>query len=279
MRRFCHAATAAMLAIAVNATMPAAAGVEQSFARYASGSTLTVDHAAWTAMLQRYVVATPSGLNQVRYAAWKAESHGTLKGYVKSLEGTDVSKLDRPEQFAFWSNLYNAKTIDVVLDRYPVKSIKDIHLGGGFMAAIAGGPWKAKLVTVSGYALSLDDIEHVILRGLFKDPRVHYAVNCASVGCPNLLREALTGATLEGQLDVAARAYVNSVRGVRADGDRVIASSIYNWFQPDFGGGVAGVVAHLKRYAEPALARRLDRAGTIHEYAYDWSLNDVEKGQ
>ncbi len=94
-------------------------------------------------------------------------------------------------------------------------------------------------------------------------------------GCPNLGREAFTGAALESQLEAAARAYVNSPRGVRWSGDRLVVSSIFSWFQSDFGGDAAGVLAHLARYAEPALKARLKRAPTIDEYSYDWALNDV----
>jgi hypothetical protein len=270
--RFARAAFAVLLAAG---GQPAEALAELPFTRHVAGSTAVVSHRAWHALLQEYVVASPDGLNRVRYAAWKRESHAELKTYVSSLEAVDVARLDRPEQFAFWVNLYNAKTIEIVLDRYPVKSIKDIRLGGGVIGAITGGPWKAKVVTVSSVALSLDDIEHVILRGLFRDARVHYAVNCASIGCPNLGREAFTGAALESQLEAAARAYVNSPRGVRWSGDRLVVSSIFSWFQSDFGGDAAGVLAHLARYAEPALKARLKRAPTIDEYSYDWALNDV----
>ena len=229
-----------------------------------------------TAMLQTFVVPGRDGLNRVRYAAWRAEARDRLRAYVARLAGTDVGALDRPEQFAFWSNLYNARTIEIVLDRYPVRSIKEISLGGTLLSNFTGGPWKAKVVTVAGLELSLDDIEHVILRGLFKDPRVHYAVNCASVGCPNLGREALTGAALESQLDALARAFVNAPRGVRVAGGRVTASSIFSWFQVDFGGSAAGVLAHARRYAGPALKQQLEGITTIADYAYDWSLNDAQ---
>ena len=199
-------------------------------------STAVVDHASWTNLLATYVVASADGINRVRYADFKRDGHAALKAYVKVLEAVDVAQLSRSEQMAFWANLYNAKTIDIVLDAYPVKSIKDISLGGGLLAAVTGGPWKAKVLKVSGESLSLDDIEHGILRPVFKDPRVHYAVNCASIGCPNLMREAFTGATLDAQLDAGARAYVNHPRGITVTGSEVTASSIYDWFGADFGG-------------------------------------------
>jgi Protein of unknown function, DUF547 len=158
-----------------------------------------------------------------------------------------------------------------------VKSIKDISLGGGLLTFVTGGPWKAKIVKVSGIRLSLDDIEHVILRSLFKDPRVHYAVNCASFSCPNLLRDAFTATKLSDQLDGAAKAYVNSPRGIRVEGGKVIVSSIYSWYSVDFegfGGTELGVLEHLRHYAEPALRQTLEGVMKIDSYEYDWSLND-----
>jgi Protein of unknown function, DUF547 len=252
-----------------------AASPAEEFAKHTPGSTRTIDHTAWTKLLGTYVMPLADGVNRVRYADFKQNGHVALKAYVKSLEAADPSGLDRPEQFAFWSNLYNAKTIDIVLDAYPVKSIKDISLGGSLTAAFTGGPWKAKVLKVGSRDLSLDDIEHGILRPVFKDPRVHYAVNCASIGCPNLLTAAFTGASLNDQLDAAARAYVNHPRGFAVTDGSITASSIYNWFAVDFGGNAAGVLVHARQYAEPALKRKLDSITTIPDYGYDWSLNDA----
>jgi hypothetical protein len=234
-----------------------------------------VDHSAWTKLLSTFVVASPDGINRVRYADFKKEGQRALKAYVKSLEGVDVTSLGRSEQWAYWANLYNAKTIDIVLDAYPVKSIKDISLGGSLTAAFTGGPWMAKVLKVAGQDLSLDDIEHGILRPVFKDPRVHYSVNCASIGCPNLMREAFTGAKLDAQLDAGATAYINNARGLNVSGGKVMASSIYDWFKADFGGNAAGVLAHAKTYADPALKQKLESITTISGYDYNWSLNDA----
>jgi hypothetical protein len=254
----------------------AAATVTETFSTAKAGSTVTVDHSAWTRLLSAYVVASADGINRVRYSDFKRDDHQALKAYVTSLEAVDVAALGRPEQWAYWANLYNAKTIDIVLDAYPVKSIKDISLGGGLVAAFTGGPWKAKVVKVAGQDLSLDDIEHGILRPVFKDPRVHYSVNCASIGCPNLMREAFTGAKLDAQLDAGAKAYINNSRGISVSGGRVMASSIYDWFGADFG-GPAGVIAHARRHAEPALKQKLESITTISSYDYNWSLNDVAR--
>jgi Protein of unknown function, DUF547 len=236
----------------------------------------TVDHSAWDRMLKAYVKPDSSGLNRVAYTKFKADGHKDLKAYVAALQAVDVPTLSKDEQFAFWANLYNARTIDVVLDKYPVKSIKEVSLGGGLKSLVTGGPWQGKIVKVNGFDLSLDDIENNILRAIYKDPRVHYAVNCASVGCPNLLLEAFTGAKLEAQLEAGAKDFVNSPRGIKIDGDKVWASSIYDWFKADFGGNVASITAHMAKYAEPALKAKLAKVTAINDYGYDWALADAK---
>jgi hypothetical protein len=247
------------------------------FRNAASGSKLSVDHSIWDRLLEAYVKPGGDGLNRVDYAAFKSGGQAELKQYIARLEAVDPQTLARAEQFAFLANLYNAKTIDIVLDHYPVKSIKDISLGGGLIAVFTGGPWKAKVLKVKGVEFSLDDIEHAVLRPLFKDPRAHYAVNCASVGCPNLQRQAFTGARLDAQFDAAARAYVNNPRGAGFVSGKLVVSSIYEWFKADFGGNDQGVLAHLRKYAAPELAAKLESVKAIGDNRYDWSLNDFRR--
>ena len=161
----------------------------------------------------------------------------------------------------------------LVATRYPVASIRDIDISPGLFSR---GPWDKKLVTVEGEALSLNDIEHRILRPIWRDPRIHYAVNCASLGCPNLQRRAFTGANGDALLDRAAHDYVNSPRGVHFDGRRLIVSSLYVWYGEDFGGSDTAVIGHLRRYAAPALAATLAAATSIGDDSYDWALNGLE---
>jgi hypothetical protein len=173
---------------------------------------------------------------------------------------------------AFWINLYNALTVQIVLAHYPVRSIRDIDLSRGLFA---DGPWDQKLIRVDGQPLSLNDIEHRILRPIWADNRVHYAVNCAAVGCPNLATTAYTGANGDRLLGVAARAYVNTPRGAKVEQGRLTVSKIYAWYMDDFGGSEAGVIAHIESLAAPALQAALAaRRGDIRT-AYDWSLNDA----
>ncbi len=262
--------------------MLAAPGVQAGeaailFARAANGSAKAIDHSVWDRLLKTYVKLGADGINRVDYRAFKAGGVKALKAYLDTLQKVDPATLDRPEQFALLVNLYNAKTVDIVLDHYPVRSIKDITLGGGLLAAFTGGPWKAKVLRLKGVDLSLDDIEHGILRTVFKDARVHYAVNCASLGCPNLRAEAFTGAKLNRQLDAAARSYINHPRGVRVDAGGVRASSIYEWFREDFGASDRAVLKHIRRYAAAPLANKLARTNGIGGYDYDWRLNDVAR--
>ena len=273
-----------ILTTAVAALMLAAGfgGVERLFAPkvelwprwqvHDAQSRRVIDHGAWESLLGRYIVPSEGGLNLFAYSKVGAADKAALKDYLGRLVGTAVSSYNRGEQLAYWINLYNALTAGVVLDHYPVDSIRDIDISPGLFA---DGPWGRKLVTVEGEALSLDDIEHRILRPIWRDPRIHYAVNCASIGCPNLQSRAYTAATVEGKLEEGARDYINSARGVFIDNGTVTVSKIYDWFHADFGGTDAAVLAHLLRYAAPALKRRLAAIGAIHEVAYDWRLNDV----
>lgn len=240
------------------------------------------DDAAFDRLLGRYVVESPDGVNRVNYAAWKASAADTtaLKAYIGSIEKTAISKLPRDAQFAAWANLYNAVTVKVILDNYPVKSIRDIKSGLTLdPAALAGGPWWNKYVKVEGRELTLNNIEHDILRKNFADPRVHYAVNCASYGCPSLPRKAWRAATLDADLDAAARAYVNHARGVTVAADGLRVSSIYKWFKQDFGGTDASLLAHFRRYAEGPTAAALKKDPAILGDTYDWALNEVERAQ
>ena len=232
---------------------------------------MTVDHNAWSKILATYVVASPDGVNRFAYGRVSTADKRALKAYLAMLQETKATALKPDEQRAFWINFYNALTIDVVLDHYPVKTIKDISLGGIF----SFGPWKKELVAVEGRKLSLDNIEHDILRKTWNEPRVHYAVNCASMSCPNLMAKAFTGAKLDEMLTQGARDYVNHKRGVNVSGTRLRLSNIFDWYRKDFGSNEAEVIAHVSTYAQPALKQQLSNFKTINGYDYDWSLNEA----
>ena len=229
-----------------------------------------IDFSAWDGILQRYLKASPEGINLFSYNAVSAPDRILLDQLVAKWAALPISTYNRAQQMAFWINLYNALTVKVILDHGPVASIQDIDISPGFFSS---GPWGKKLLRIEGVALGLNDIEHRILRPLWRDNRVHYALNCASIGCPNLDAKAFRAGDMDSRLDAAARAFINHPRGVRLEGGEIIVSSIYDWFTADFGGDEAGVLAHFRQYAGPALKATLDKHGRLDRAAYDWRLN------
>ena len=235
-------------------------------------STATIDHAPWGDFLGQFLKISDDGINRIAYAEAEAKGRDQLDKYIADLSALPISSYNRDEQMAYWFNFYNALTIQVVLDHYPVDSIRDIDISPGLFS---DGPWDKKLVTIEDQTVSLNDMEHQILRPIWQDPRVHYGVNCASIGCPNLHPDPFTASALNQQLDKAATDFINHPRGVNVKGDRLIVSSIYNWFSEDFGNSDQNVIAHLKQYASPELAKALDPISSIYDDQYDWRLNDV----
>lgn len=223
-----------------------------------------VDHSGYSALLARYV--TDDG---VRYAAWKdnADDRAALTAYIVLLAAQPVSEWEAQEEgrdaaLAYWINLYNAVTLDLVLESYPLKSIKD--LGGLFSS-----PWKQKLVTVEGDPLTLNGIENEIIRPRFQDARIHFALNCAARSCPPLRAEAFVPDRLEVQLDEQRRKFLTDERFVRRDGDKIVVSKIFDWYKDDFVAAEGSVEKYLRKYLEDGGAKwkiKLDD--------YDWSLNE-----
>ncbi|MDX1484677.1 MAG: DUF547 domain-containing protein [Alphaproteobacteria bacterium] len=235
-------------------------------------SLTVIDHSPWQRFLDRYLLRPADGVHRIRYGAIDADSHKKLKAYLAALAAIAPRGLNRDQQRAYWINMYNALTADVILDHYPVASIRDIGISPGWFAR---GPWGAKLIRVEGIAVSLDDIEHRILRPIWKDARIHYAVNCAALSCPGLLETAFTAENADRLLTLGGRRYVNSRHGVRFEGGALYVSSLYFWYGADFGGTDAAIIAHLARFAEPRLAARLARQRSLRDGGYDWSLNDA----
>lgn len=236
-----------------------------------AASTAAIDHAAWGRFLDKYLRVAADGPNRVAYGAVTAADRDGLAGYLDGLAAMTISRFNRAEQLAFWINLYNALTIQVILDHWPVSSIRDIDISPGLFS---DGPWGKKLISVEGEMLSLNDVEHRILRPIWRDARIHYAVNCASVGCPDLAARPYTGEAADRMLTEAAENFVNSPRGVHIDdGGNLTASKIYDWFITDFGGDEASVLDHLRRYAGPGLTARLEGRSVIDDHAYDWRIN------
>ncbi len=249
------------------------------FARSSVADDRDASTAAYDTLLARYVVPGKDGVTRVRYATWRANEADLqdLNAFIGAQSNLNPSTFDAATAFAYWANLYNALTLRVVLRAYPVSTIKSIKsTGTGFDLKALSGPWRTKLVEIEGVPMSLDDIEHGTMRPTFGDPRVHYAVNCASIGCPNLAGTAWRAATLDADLDAAARAYVNHPRGAAvSDGGSLEVSSLYKWYKEDFGSSDKGVIRHLQGFATEPLASALSGVSRIGGYDYDWSLNDA----
>lgn len=261
---------AAGVGLTVSLGAPSASAQGTSRFRGREAGRAVADHAPFDALLSRRARTAPDGVVRVDYAGWRgsAADRAALGRYIATLSALDPLSLTRPEQFAFWANLYNALTIRVVLDAWPVRSIREVR-----SSLLVAGPWKKTVARISGVDLSLDDIEHEILRKGWSDPRVHYAVNCASFSCPNLPLRAWRGAGLGAGLDAAARAYVNHARGVVFNGAALRVSSIYKWYASDFGGTDPRVIAHLTQYAAAPLASRLRQTDRIADDTYNWAIN------
>ena len=229
----------------------------------------TFNHSAFDAILEAHVKPDGEGYNQVDYKSLAAD-HGKLDAYLDALAAFDPTTLSEDEAHAYWINTYNAKTLDVILDHYPTKSIKRINLGG---ALFRGGPWSKEILEVNGTPLTLDDVEHRIVRAIFLDPMSHYGLNCASYSCPNLMTDAYTGETLDALLAESGRQYVEHDRGVKIEDGAITASKIFDWYADDFG-GEGKLKEHWASLATPEKAAAIE-AAEIARYRYDWSLNDI----
>ena len=222
----------------------------------------TISHAHWQQFLDNYLVI--EGENHlIRYQAVTSAERSKLKQYIQQLSSIDPRQYSQAEQYAYWVNLYNAITIELILDAYPVESITKL---GGFFSF---GPWGDDVVIINDKALTLNDIEHRILRPIWKDPRTHYAVNCASLGCPNLQAKAFTAENTEALLEQAAREFINSDKGVLSSTNKLQLSSIYDWFITDFG-TEKQLFEHINQYRTQPLTSTKNI-----DYEYDWDLNQA----
>lgn len=231
-------------------------------------STLEIDHSAWDGFLAKYLKTDASGINRLAYKSVRSTDKKALQTYLAQLQATDVTKLNRNEQYAFWLNLYNASTVNVGLENYPIKSILDIKSNPLDLK----GPFNDNIAKVNGQTLTLDTIENGIVRPIWNDPRLHYAFNCAAVSCPNLGAKAYKGKTLNTQLNSAAVKFINHPRGIDIIDGKLVASKIYFWYSQDFG-GEKGVLKHIKQYANDNLKQKLAGKTRINSYVYDWALN------
>lgn len=240
---------------------------------YDAANAARIDHDPWNALLQRYRIMGSEGVARFAYRAVTFDDRDRLHRYIAGLSALPIRQYRREAQFAYWVNLYNAVTVNLILDHYPVESILDIDISPGFFS---DGPWEYPLVEIEGADVTLDDIEHRILRPIWRTPLIHYAVNCAANGCPNLASVAFTAENSSLLLVEGAALYVNDPRGARIDDDGdFVVSEIYDWYEDDFGGSEQAVLAHLAQFGAERLRAILVGRNEIDDYRYDWRLNDA----
>ncbi|MEX2180889.1 MAG: DUF547 domain-containing protein [Gemmatimonadaceae bacterium] len=233
----------------------------------ATGAAQGIDHAPWDAMLGAHVT---DGL--VDYDAFARDPR--FARYLETLDRTSLAGATRPERLAYWINVYNAYTIALINDRRERDSIRNINRRFGITWR---SPWAEPIVRAAGRVLTLDDVEHRIIRPEFGDPRIHAALVCAAIGCPSLRSEAYVASTLDAQLDNQARHFLAQHEKNRVDvaAGVVFGSPIFTWYREDFGGSLAGVGAFWARYLPPGPERELVASGRFRwvDTEYDWSLN------
>jgi len=266
------------------ATLTTLAMLASAVAPLAAQGAFDHDYRGYAALLQEHVRG-----DRVDYRSLQAD-RGSLEAVVGGFDRvseSDVQAWTRPQQIAFWINAYNVFTLDAIVDHYPIRgswfslqprnSIRQID-----------GVWTSLTWRAAGRAVTLDDIEHRILRPVFREPLVHFAINCASVSCPPLAADPYRGADLEAQLEAAARRFLASPLGLTVRGATLSVSSIFKWYGEDFveryaGSGTAarpateqailGVVARFGPGEARAVAARAD--ARVRYLRYDWLLNDV----
>ena len=268
----------------VLAASAAGAACAASLPALAQGIAFDHSHAAWSQLLKKHVVLLGAGkASQVRYAGMAAD-RAALKDCLAQLSAVTPAAFEafsKPQQMAFLINAYNAFTVELILTRYPkLDSIRDL-------GTLLTKPWSIKNVPLLGSTLTLDNIEHDNLRakGRYDDPRIHFAVNCASVGCPMLREEAFVPDRLDAQLDEQALRFVSDrSRNRYADG-KLEVSKIFDWYGGDFKMGHKGITSipvFFARYAAQLADAPADRerikAGTVPVsfLDYDWKLNDAK---
>lgn len=224
-----------------------------------------VTHEIWDGLLKKHVGAD----GFVNYKGFIRDS-AVLNKYLRLLETSHPSDKgwSREEQMAYWINAYNAYTVQLISRNYPVKSIKDIKKGVAFVNSV----WDIKFIKIQGFTYDLNNIEHNILRPVFKDARIHAAVNCASFSCPKLLNEAFTAKSLESQLDKVMRSFVNDPVRNKITAEKAQVSEIFKWFKGDFERDAKSVREYLNRYSKVKLTDKTD----ISHLDYSWDLNEAK---
>jgi hypothetical protein len=254
-------ATAALALIAAVAAAPAAPAPP--------------DYGAWDQLLTRWY----DPARGMDYKGLKAKDGKTLAELRERLVAVDAAALPPSDRLAYWLNVYNVNVVATVVDHYPVASIRDISTDWVTRLNV----FKKDTVPIKGGKTSLDEIENAKIRQGFKDPRIHFAINCAAVSCPPIRAEAFVGARVGEQLDDQARRFLNDPRrGVQietqANGVVLHVTKVMDWFGDDFKQWGGGQVAFIRKYLPPDKQKLIDAAKgnvKLDFYSYDWTLNDA----
>jgi len=249
---------------------PSADGIE-FWNVFDAKSETKLDHTPWQNILDKYLLGVhPSGVNRFKYSSVSDDDVSKLNNYVDGLEKIDPRTLNKDEQEVYWINLYNAATVELILKEKPGKSISEIRES---FFSLDFGPWGIKILNVAEQEVSLNDIEHGILRPFWQEPRHHFALNCASIGCPNLSKTAFTVKNKEQLLENAAIEFINHERGAKLNNKgELTLSSIFDWYGTDFGDSEEQVLDYIQDYR--LLGRKFDEESISDiDYDYDWDLN------
>lgn len=218
------------------------------------GETAGVSHASWDALVKKYVTAS----GKVNYKGFLNDK-AKLQTYLDLLASNPpASSWSQNDQLAYWINAYNAFTVKLIVDNYPLKSIMDL-----------GKPWDKSFISIDGKSYTLNTIEHEIIRKQFNEPRIHFAVNCASISCPKLLNEAYTAEKLNSQLTKQTRAYINNAQENSLSANSIEISSLFDWYKGDFT-KKGSLIQFLTTYTDTPI----DASATISYKNYNWSLNE-----
>jgi len=221
-------------------------------------------HQLWTELLQWHVSTT----GNVDYKGFIRDKD-KLQSYLDILSSSppDKNTWSENEQLAYWINAYNAFTVKLIVDNYPVKSIQDLH--PTFHIPLVNTVWHKKFFKIGGEATSLDQIEHRILRKEFDEPRIHFAINCASVSCPLLRNSAYEASELDRQLDEQGNIFINSPVYNKISKEHIQLSAIFSWFKGDFT-KQGSLIDYINRFSKVKIS---DKAKVSH-LKYNWDLNE-----
>ncbi len=221
-----------------------------------------ISHATWDTLLQKHVSAD----GWVNYKGF-IEDRAAFDKYLTLLSNNHPNKKNwsKQESFAYWINAYNAFTVQLIVDNYPTKSIKDIKNGVPFVNTV----WDIKFIKIEGQEYDLNNLEHGIIRPKYKDPRAHFAVNCASYSCPKLLNEAYVANRLDEQLDAQAVAFITDEKRNIIQADKVQLSKIFKWYKGDFTDKL-NLIEYINQYSPV----KINGDAAIEHMDYGWTLNE-----